>query len=465
MKTKLKYLVIAFVSLSFAAKAQIKVISGGSVGIGQTSPAAKLDILNNAAGSNFRVGMGLGSGLPNIDFYQTNSGTAPGRRNSLQYSNCAFEIYDLTHTSSRLWINESDGKMGIRTTTPDAYLTISGGKTNSTGITVKSGDVDLILTEDYNTNVGKIQVMSGDYGAVGTSAYKLALNPEGGNVGIGTTSPGYTLDISGTAHCTSSAWSSDRKLKTKIDTLHNALTIINQLKPKSYYFDTLNVNGLVFPSKKQYGFVAQDLEEILPELVASSKKDADYDSFGKIIHPATTFKSVYYIELIAILTKGLQELDATLVKSNQKEQKTIDSLNTNSTKQNAIINAQNAKIGDLQNQILNCCNKIISGNNTENNLTGINDNILSNSVPVLYQNIPNPFNQQTNIEYFIPTTTKSASIMIFDLTGKLINTVVVKNFGKAAVTINGNELNAGMFVYSLIVDGKLIDSKRMILTH
>ncbi len=80
-------------------------------------------------------------------------------------------------------------------------------------------------------------------------------------------------------------------------------------------------------------------------------------------------------------------------------------------------------------------------------------------------NVPNPFNQQTSIQYFIPTTSQSASLMIFDLQGKPVKTVAITKFGSSAIIINGNELSPGMFIYSLVVDGKIIDTKRMILTE
>ena len=89
-------------------------------------------------------------------------------------------------------------KVGIGTTTPPALLTINGGQTNSSGITVKSGDVDLVFTEDAGTNEGKIQVFSGgDASTIGTAPYRLLIQPEGGNVGIGTVNPGAKLYIQG----------------------------------------------------------------------------------------------------------------------------------------------------------------------------------------------------------------------------------------------------------------------------
>ena len=41
----------------------------------------------------------------------------------------------------------------------------------------------------------------------------------------------------------------------------------------------------------------------------------------------------------------------------------------------------------------------------------------------------------------------------------------VHNTGESFINISGYELSAGMYLYSLVVDGKEIDTKRMILTN
>ena len=114
----------------------------------------------------------------------------------------------------------------------------------------------------------------------------FTVNSTTGKVGIGITNPAYKLEVTGSfnvngvATCTAGAWGSDQMFKTNVDSIPNALAVIKLLKPKTYYFDTTNVWGLNFPSKKQYGFVAQDLEQVLPDLVTSMKQNASVDSSG-----------------------------------------------------------------------------------------------------------------------------------------------------------------------------------------
>ena len=71
---------------------------------------------------------------------------------------------------------------------------------------------------------------------------------------------------------------------------------------------------------------------------------------------------------------------------------------------------------------------------------------------------------KTEIKYYLPETTTQASLLIFDMYGTQLRDIQVDTFGNGFVTIDGNDLAAGMYIYALIADGKEIDSKRMILT-
>ena len=52
---------------------------------------------------------------------------------------------------------------------------------------------------------------------------------------------------------------------------------------------------------------------------------------------------------------------------------------------------------------------------------------------------------------------------MYSLNGNLLLTKPITQLGNGSVIINGNELEAGMYIYTLTVDGQEIDSKRMII--
>jgi hypothetical protein len=96
--------------------------------------------------------------------------------------------------------------------------------------------------------------------------------------------------------------------------------------------------------------------------------------------------------------------------------------------------------------------------------TGVETNENLNQ-PMLYQNNPNPFNQTTDINYYLPETITSATLNVYNMSGSRIKVIAFIQKGKGSITINGLELNPGMYLYTLIVDGKEIDTKRMILNE
>ncbi|MBO5632753.1 MAG: T9SS type A sorting domain-containing protein, partial [Aeriscardovia sp.] len=81
----------------------------------------------------------------------------------------------------------------------------------------------------------------------------------------------------------------------------------------------------------------------------------------------------------------------------------------------------------------------------------------------LMQNTPNPFSERTVIRFTLPENAQNAYIYIFDMQGKMQKQIPV-NASMQSVTVNGYELSAGMYIYSLVVNGKEVDTKRMILS-
>ena len=83
---------------------------------------------------------------------------------------------------------------------------------------------------------------------------------------------------------------------------------------------------------------------------------------------------------------------------------------------------------------------------------------------ILYQNNPNPFTTDTRIGYSLPASTSSASLYIYNMNGAQIADYPITTFGEGSVIIKAGVMDAGMYLYSLIADGQVVDTKRMILT-
>ena len=157
---------------------------------------------------------------------------------------------------------------------------------------------------------------------------------------------------------------------------------------------------------KHYGVIAQELQKIYPDLVIEGEDG---------------YLSVNYVELVPLLIQSIQELSAKLDEAE---------------KSNARRDEGTTDVADAGNSL-----------KTE-----------------LFQNTPNPFTENTVIPCTVAETVTTAMLYIYDLNGKQIDQHLVEGRGKTSVTIAGHSLDAGMYLYSLIADGKVIDTKRMILT-
>ncbi len=107
----------------------------------------------------------------------------------------------------------------------------------------------------------------------------------------------------------------------------------------------------------------------------------------------------------------------------------------------------------------NCCNNNLKSLSlaTDADINSINDEA------ILFQNFPNPFFENTRIDYYLSDEIQNAVITICNLNGTQLKSIPLNLKRNGNVIIYGNELNAGMYLYSLIADGKVIDTKRMVL--
>ena len=157
----------------------------------------------------------------------------------------------------------------------------------------------------------------------------------------------------------------------------------------------------------QYGLVADQLKKVYPELVYE-------DSEGNI--------SINYIEMIPLLVQSINELSSELAE-----------LKGTSSKK---VKAQTTAIEETSEDI---------------------DQVRMD------QNKPNPFSGSTVISLNVPETVKQANIFIYDLSGKQIQSLPVTERGETDITVYASGLSAGMYVYTLVVDGQVKVTRKMMV--
>ena len=81
----------------------------------------------------------------------------------------------------------------------------------------------------------------------------------------------------------------------------------------------------------------------------------------------------------------------------------------------------------------------------------------------LSQNYPNPFNEVTNVEVNIPHSVRVARLNVYDLTGRSLQNIVIEGRGPTSVSVSSGGMHAGVYVYTLITDGKVVGHKRMMI--
>ncbi|MFK8103060.1 MAG: tail fiber domain-containing protein [Saprospiraceae bacterium] len=136
-------------------------------------------------------------------------------------------------------------------------------------------------------------------------------------------STAYAGYFSGNVHVTGDFTNpSDRRLKENIRDYKGGLELIKRLSPKTYAFKS-NLS-ISLPKGKQYGLIAQDLENVLPALVKDTQhptpitvknvaqENSTEEDLEDVLGGSTSYKSVNYQALIPVLISAIQEQQAQI---------------------------------------------------------------------------------------------------------------------------------------------------------
>lgn len=401
--------------------AQMTVLSNGNVGVGVANPLSKFAIQDTgnatitlwarnatpSGGIAIRAyspsNMGILSSATCGTTYQTKGLCGVSQNATPQSYGCAYGVYGTANNAASGRNYGVFGRISGQTYGAAIYGVARG--INSDGI---------ILEDDYAGYFeGKVNISK--------------------NLTVNYVSSGYSVDVSGSVRAVAFLTSSDSCLKenvkdidqNQISTLMKIRGVSYDLKKtkkgvqnsqKSYSGDSIETTEMnteneneVF-SRKHTGFLAQEVQQVYPELVYKDEK-------GML--------SVDYVGFIPMIVEALKKQEATI----SSQAKCIDSLIVALSKSGGSVKSTNS------------------------------------FTSLLYDNVPNPFSTSTKIPFYIDDNAKTALIRIYNNQGLMVKSIVIDSRGDGSISIEKSDLNVGVYSYTLFVDGLVVDSKRMILTN
>jgi len=249
------------------------------------------------------------------------------------------------------------------------------------------------------------------------STYFFYMN-HSGSVGIGKIPiSNAKLDVNGSIYVNGSTLiSSDERFKSDIRRIDNVIPKIYELEGKSYQKMLPDSTDTFF----EYGFIAQELQRQFPDLVVKTSDD---------------YYAVNYIALIPVIVEALKSQKQEIAELNERifalERRLNPNVDADAAPQNAPPKAPQQE---------------------------------TEGAAALYQNTPNPFTENTEIAFYLPQSVTNAMLCVYDMNGRQLAQNIITQRGNSVFIVNGNKYGAGMYLYSLIADNQIVDTKRMILT-
>lgn len=545
-----------------------------------------------------------GTGGGDQDWFVQGTTTIPSNINQNIYTNGNVAINSLFSNNNSLFVNNTTNSTAIsaKTTTPTLTTiagigfssnvvtnssngnigyagNVSGGSGNNFGVNIdawnSTGQNIGIKARGFSSNIinptnygglfSSFNASTRNVGVEGAASTVSALTSGNENIGgrfvalgnFNNTNYGIWAKASGSGGSTNRAGyfvgiaestsggvlTSDKMFKTNVENIKGATDVLRKLKPHTYKMDVNGFPQFNFQDRLQYGFIAQEVGDVLPDLVHDSYMPSELDSLGNEISPAVSYKSLNYNALIPITVQAVNEITERIDKSTLSDQNVktnvqnlsnsldkvkqmrgvsyewtssaqnnmnLDSLQhigfiaqeiaaieplltfvddsslvhvnydrvvpllVESVKEldgkvqskDSIIENLETRLAYLENCIRNAniCNEGNKTSNQElnNEINQRSIEITNHSSIILDQNLPNPFAENTVINYNIPTDVMEAKLMFYDLNGRIIKELIIEERGESKLTVYGENLKTGVYTYSLIADGELIATKKMV---
>lgn len=390
--------------------AQLKVTSTGKVSINDAPTNGTLSIWHNDNSSNALYIKGIGKTCINIFSYSEESSSTEA---------CGIKSVSNVNTT-----NYNTGLHGAAFNSSSGISYGVKGYASNSGTGASFGVFGIKSSSNYGAGVYGTSSNSPQY-ANGTNVDGYYAGYFAGNMKVTGTIDGTLVN------------SSDVRLKENVQPLsENAsnrglgvLNILESLTPISFKYkkmeeetklaingdgESLEAEELPNPvmEKEHFGLIAQELQEVFPNLVY--EKDNGY-------------LAVNYVELVPVLMQAIKELNAKV----------------------AMLEAGKVNLSPLT-----------SGEQETLSLPLNQEQWASSSMD---QNVPNPFMDKTDIAIYLPESVREATLYIYDLSGKQLEQHPVEGRGETVMTIHADKMDAGMYVYSLIADKKVVTTKKMIV--
>lgn len=403
------------------------------LGIGTATPSAQLEIngqikITGGSPGNGKVLTSDGFGLASWTAAGSGTVSGTGAATRIAFWSSANQL----SSSNILVYDAANNKLGVSTSVPDVRFHIGG----SDDANLNDGSGEMVIGDINGTNIvfDNNEIIARNNAATST----LFLNNDGGDlivngsngtgdVGIGTSAPTAKLSVNGTANKPGGgSWTvfSDSRLKKDIKPYEDGLTTVLKIAPVRYHYNEL----AGCDTKPEYvGVIAQDLKKIAPYMIGTFQKEGT--EYFSVDNSAMTY---------------------TLINAVKEQQIQIK-------EKDARILLLESRMQQFENALSQCClhfEKKIIGNSE-----------VTTDVASLEQNAPNPFSEKTVIKFYVPQNTVKALIKIYGLDGTEIKSIPVSVKGFGQTEISGNSLSAGTYTYLLMVDGKVADTKQMILSR